>query len=75
MKRNKAQFIFDYFIDVGRKDLYKVTKWLNVGSIAYAVELRSEDHWRVYVHEDAAETLKIMEEELSEYAVITNWDR
>jgi len=64
MKQSKAQFIFDNFIEVGRNDLYKVTKWLNVGSIVFVVEPWPEDQWRVYVKKDAAETLKIMEEEL-----------
>jgi len=72
MKQNKVQFIFDYFIDVGRKDLYKVTKWLDVGSIAYAVEPWPEDRWRVYVRKDAAETLSIMEEQIDALKVIMN---
>ncbi len=65
MKQNKAQFIFDNFIEVDtRSNLYKVTKWLNVGSIAFSIEPWPEDHWRIYVKKDAAETLSIMEEEL-----------
>lgn len=66
MKQNKVQFVFDNFINVdSREDLHKVTKWLNVGSdIAYAVEPWPEDHWRIYVRKDAAETLSIVEEEL-----------
>jgi len=64
MEQNKTQFIFDHFIEVSRKDLYKVTKWLNVGSILYAVEPWPEDQWRIYVKKEAGDTLEIMEEEL-----------
>jgi len=46
MKQSKAQFIFDNFIEVGRNDLYKVTKWLNVGSIVFVVEPWPEDQAR-----------------------------
>jgi hypothetical protein len=64
MEQHKNTLVFDHFIEVGRKNLYKVTKWLNVGSVAYAVEPWPDDRWRVYVRKDAAETLNIMEEEL-----------
>ncbi len=66
MKQNKTQFVFDNFINVAsREDLHKITKWLNVGGdIAYAVEPWPEDHWRIYVRKDAAETLSIIEGEL-----------
>ena len=64
MEQNKAQFIFDNYIVIGRDDLYKVTKWLNVGSIVFLVEPWPEDQWRVYVRKDAADILETMEEEL-----------
>ena len=64
MEQNKTQFIVDNYIDVGRKDLYKVTKWLCVGSVAFVVEPWPNDRWRVYVRKDAAISLRIMEEEI-----------
>ena len=67
MKQNKAQFIVDHYIEVGRDALYKVTKWLCVGSIAFVVEPWPNDRYRIYVRKDVAETLKIAEEEAKKY--------
>ena len=64
MDQSKSTFIVDNFIEVGRKDLYKVTKWLCVGSVSFVVEPWPYDRWRVYVRKDAAEILSTMEEEL-----------
>ena len=65
MEQNKVQFIFDNYIEVEIKDLHKVTRWLTVGSITHTVEPWPEDQWRVYVKKDAADILKLMEEELN----------
>jgi hypothetical protein len=54
----------DNFIEVDKKDLNKVVKWLCVGSIMFAVEPWPDSVWRIYVKKDAADTLAIMEEEL-----------
>lgn len=64
MKQHKNTLIFDNFIEVGRKNLYKVTKWLNVGSVTYAVEPWPDDRWRVYVRKDASDVLNTIEEEI-----------
>jgi hypothetical protein len=59
MKQNKAQFILDYYVEVGGiKELSLLTAGLNCSSVMYAVEPWPSDIYRVYVKKDVKHILE-----------------
>lgn len=65
MQQNKSQFIVDNFVTIdSRSTLSLVMKFLVHTGTMFVVEPWPGESWRVYVRKDAAEVLKIVEDDL-----------